>query len=399
MRRFIAAFSLAALTSSGLAMVTASPAAAAGPVGPRVININSAAGTVTTQEVGQPDQTFQLLPGEAGFRARGNSSKKWPKKPWGIVLTSDASLFGLPAGRSFRIQANYHDRSLLRNKVAFDLAAQMGGLEWTPHTKFAELILNGRYQGSYLVIEEIEYGGNRLPGANIIAEFAADGSSGNIDAGGLKSKPRFPEEGAGALMQTVIRNQVNPVYTNPGNWRNTIDGDSFIDFYLVREFTKDKDADFLFSNHFYSKPGDPKLYAGPVWDFDRSAGNEAGITTTSVAKPQGWWVRAHNKSAVDRRTHTPWHQRNWYNGLFQTDFRNAVCARWQQTAPIFASVAGGGVGSAAAELGAPVANQDRAMWGKSAVERPPSRGKWQKEVKYLSKWYQKRFRWMNANIC
>lgn len=394
MRRSIAAFTVTVLMASGLGLASASPASAAGPVGPRVIHVSGS--TLTTVQTGQPNQSFQMVE----FRARGNSSKKWPKKPWGVILASDASLFGLPAGRSFRLQANYHDRSLLRNKVSYDLGAQLSGLEWTPRTTFAELVLNGKYLGSYLVIEEIEFGGNRLQGANLIAEFAADASDGNRDAGGLKSKPRFPENGAGALMQWVINNQVNRVYQDPRNWRNYIDGDSFMDYYLMREFTKDKDADFLFSNHFYSKSGDPKLYAGPVWDFDRSAGNEKGITTTSVASPKGWWVRAHNKSAIDKRTHTPWHQKNWYNDLLATDFRNALCERWRQTAPIYANVAYGGVAWARTDLGdAAVANQDRRVWGRSNVERPPSRGAWSKEVKYLSSWYKKRFRWMNANIC
>lgn len=394
MRRSIAAFTVTVLMASGLGLASASPASAAGPVGPRVIHVSGS--TLTTVQTGQPNQSFQMVE----FRPRGNSSKKWPKKPWGVILASDASLFGLPAGRSFRLQANYHDRSLLRNKVSYDLGAQLSGLEWTPRTTFAELVLNGKYLGSYLVIEEIEFGGNRLQGANLIAEFAADASDGNRDAGGLKSKPRFPENGAGALMQWVINNQVNRVYQDPRNWRNYIDGDSFMDYYLMREFTKDKDADFLFSNHFYSKSGDPKLYAGPVWDFDRSAGNEKGITTTSVASPKGWWVRAHNKSAIDKRTHTPWHQKNWYNDLLATDFRNALCERWRQTAPIYANVAYGGVAWARTDLGdAAVANQDRRVWGRSNVERPPSRGAWSKEVKYLSSWYKKRFRWMNANIC
>jgi hypothetical protein len=394
MRRRIAAFTVAVITASGLGMVSASPAAAAGPVGPRVIHING--GTLTTVESGQPNQTF----GMSEFRVRGNSSDAWPKKPYGVVLSEDASLFGLPSGRTFRLQANYRDRSLLRNKVSFDLASQLSGLEWTPHTRFAELVLNGKYVGSYLIIEELETGGNRLQGANLIAEFAADAGVNNRDAGGLKSKPRFPEAGSGDLLRSVIANQVNPVYRDPGNWRNLIDGDSFVDYYLVREFTKDKDADFFFSNHYYSKPGDPKLYAGPVWDFDRSAGNEKGTTLTSVASPKGYWVRAHNKSAIDRRTHLPWHQNNWYNDLFRTDFRNAVCARWHQTAPVFANAAFGGVGAAVADLGGTaVANQDRAVWGRAKVERPPSRGKWIKEVRYLTKWYAKRFGWMNANIC
>lgn len=56
------------------------------------------------------------------------------------------------------------------------------------------------------------------------------------------------------------------------NYSNFIDIDSFIDFYIAEEFSKNVDVAFS-STRFYIK--DNKLYAGPVWDFDLSSGNAA----------------------------------------------------------------------------------------------------------------------------
>ena len=399
MRRYIAAIAAIVLTASGLTLVNASTATArARTLGPRVIHIDG--GTFTTVEAGAPNQAFSM----SEFRVRGNSSAAWPKKPYGVVFTSSQSPFGLPSGTSFRLQANYHDRSLLRNKVSYDLASRLSGLRWTPQSVFAELVLNGRYMGSYQLIQEIKIETNRVnipSSTGLIAEFGV----GRVDADGMRSEPKDPE--SGARMSTMIDQHVNPFIgrlRTDGNWQDSIDMDSFVDYYLIKEFTKDKDADFFFSNYYYTADvNDPtaKMFMGPVWDFDRSAGNEAGITRTTVAKPQGWWVRYHNKTAIDRITHLPEAKNNWYNRLVDKPaFRAALCARWQATAGEFNNVAYGGVSSAVGALGGPlVANNDRAVWGRSRVERPPSRGKWTKEVKYLRKWYKKRFRWMNANIC
>ena len=183
--------------------------------------------------------------------------------------------------------------------------------------------------------------------------------------------------------------------------------DSFVDHYLVREFTKDNDADFWASNFYYTADANnpaAKMFMGPVWDFDRSAGNEKSIMPTTVAKPKGWWVRYHNATAIDGRTHMPYAKLNWYNRLVtKPEFASALCARWRLNQAAFHDVGfGSGIPSAMAELGGPrVAKNDRKLWGRTAVGvvRPASRGSWKREVRTLQRWYQKRYVWMNATIC
>jgi len=400
MRRVISALTVFVLTVSGLSLIASPAAAAPTTLGPRVTRVSG--GTFTTT-AGGVTRSYAM----SEFRVRGHSSAAWPKKPYGVVFTSDQSPFGLPSGRAFRLLANYHDRSLLRNRVAFDLARQMNGLRWTPRSVFTELFVNGHYLGSYQLIEEIKIAPNRvnLAGANaLIAEF--DAFSGARDTDGMKTKPQDPENGT--LRNALIANHVNPflafLRANDPRWLNLIDMPSYVDYYLVREFTKDKDADFYFSNFYYTDDAynaNSRMFMGPVWDFDRSAGNEASITSSTVAKPTGWWVRYHNTTAVDRATHLEESRRNWYNRLTaRPDFRGQLCLRWRQKASVFQGVGYGGIDSAIGALGGPlVAANDRAVWGRSSVDRPRSRGKWKKEVKYLRKWYRKRFNWMNANIC
>lgn len=384
----------------GLGVVSAEPAAA-GPrrLGPNVVRVSH--GTFSAYVNGTLTGAFPM----SEFRVRGNSSAAWPKKSYGVVFAEPQTPFGMPGGRSFRLLANYHDRSLLRNKVSLDLAQRISVPRWTPHSVFAELFVNGTYRGSYQLTEEITASRVGLPPATgVVAEFAAD--AWRKDSDGMQSKAQDPE--IGSRIEALLANHVNPFLADlrrdGPDWQNRIDLASFVDYYLIREFTKDKDADFLFSNFYYtSDVNDPTadLVMGPTWDFDRSAGNEKGITTTTVAQPTGWWVRYHRRTPTDRATHMPWAQRNWYNRLVtKPAFNAAVCARWRETAPIFRDVASGGIAAAQADLGGQrVANNDRARWGGTAVERPPSRGTWRSEVRYLKHWYKKRYRWMNANVC
>ena len=59
---------------------------------------------------------------DAGIRGRGHSTWKWDKKPWRVKFDSGVSLFGLHKAKDWVLLANYSDKSLIRNVVAFDMA-------------------------------------------------------------------------------------------------------------------------------------------------------------------------------------------------------------------------------------------------------------------------------------
>ena len=57
------------------------------------------------------------------------------------------------------------------------------------------------------------------------------------------------------------------------HYKDYIDVDSFVDWYLVNEFSKNSDAIFQKSVFVYYDPADGKLRMGPNWDFDLAFGN------------------------------------------------------------------------------------------------------------------------------
>ena len=86
------------------------------------------------------------------IKGRGNYSwmSRKTKHPYNFKLDTKVNLLGIdsPKTKKWTLLANVNDPSLLRNKVAYDLAHQMGiGLD-SAHT---DVWLNGVYQGTYLL--------------------------------------------------------------------------------------------------------------------------------------------------------------------------------------------------------------------------------------------------------
>ena len=57
----------------------------------------------------------------------------------------------------------WYDRSLMKNKLAFDLFRAMGEDHWVPEVQLGDLSQDGTWQGIYLLAEAIEVGDHRLP--------------------------------------------------------------------------------------------------------------------------------------------------------------------------------------------------------------------------------------------
>ena len=57
-----------------------------------------------------------------GIRLRGNSTQNFPKKPFAVKLASKAKVLGMPKHKRWVLLANWMDRTMLRNSVAFEVA-------------------------------------------------------------------------------------------------------------------------------------------------------------------------------------------------------------------------------------------------------------------------------------
>jgi hypothetical protein len=100
---------------------------------------------------------------EMKIRGRGNST--WglhPKKPFQMKLSDKAEFLGMPNDKKWLFLAEYSDKTMLRNKISFEMG-YISNLDWTPQGRFAEVYINDEYNGTYNVTQKVEESDNRVP--------------------------------------------------------------------------------------------------------------------------------------------------------------------------------------------------------------------------------------------
>jgi spore coat protein CotH len=98
--------------------------------------------------------TFEDENHAVGARYRGDTSRWFPKKSWKIRFAA-TDRFGPGLGqRRLNLNAEYTDKSLLREYLAYDLLNRVGVL--ASQAEFARLEINGEYRGLFLQIEQVD---------------------------------------------------------------------------------------------------------------------------------------------------------------------------------------------------------------------------------------------------
>lgn len=223
--------------------------------------------------------------GTTGIRGRGNSTWKYPKKPYALKLDSKAGILGMPKHKRWVLLANWLDRTLLRNHISFRIAMQTG-LAWTPRGEFVEVILNGNHIGNYYLCEHIKVDENRvniheLEDMDVDGGFMMEIDTYYDEAYKFKSaKKQFPymfkdpdevNDSQFAYMRDFINNLEGALYDNDRfavrEYAEYLDVDSFVDWWISYELTGNTETKHPKSTYVHKDKGG-KLKAGPVWDFD-----------------------------------------------------------------------------------------------------------------------------------
>jgi hypothetical protein len=250
------------------------------------------------------------------IRGRGNSTWGAPKKPYQMKLDSKEKFLDMPKQKKWIFLAEYSDKSMLRNTLAFELG-YLSSLDWTPKSEFAEVYINGEYSGTYNVSEKVEEKSARVDigdegfllekDTNVQERVDPDDVYFNTSAYQgddviVIKEPSIDriDENDFAYEQDsrfiYIRDYINAFETvlfgdnfaDPINgYASYIDIDSFIDWFLINEIAKNVDAKNWSSIYFTHIPGE-KIKMGPLWDFDLGFGN---LDYSDAQHFEGWWVK------------------------------------------------------------------------------------------------------------
>lgn len=106
------------------------------------------------------------------MHGHGNSTWYENKKSWQIKLSEKASLLGMAPAKKWLLISNIKDPSMMRNKLFLDMAKDCG-LPGALSCEWADLYVNGEYQGLYLLSEKADIAPGRLEIGNLEAENKA----------------------------------------------------------------------------------------------------------------------------------------------------------------------------------------------------------------------------------
>ena len=221
---------------------------------------------------------FQAV--DVAVRGRGNVTWGFEKKPYTFKLQKKTDLLGHGKSKRYLLLANWMDRTLLRNDVAFE-AARRTSLSWTPSGEFVELYLNGEHLGNYWFGENIKVESSRL-NADVLLEadtyydaeyrfYSTYGYKPNTSSYGLPYGVKYPDDdemtsSVFTSIQSKVAETEAAIYDGASGYAGAIDSQSFADWYLVHELCWNAEPNHPKSCYFHYKNG--IMYAGPVWDFD-----------------------------------------------------------------------------------------------------------------------------------
>ena len=140
-------------------------------MGQQILKENAIWGNIALLDGNGEEQSVFSVPNSiyrATIKYRGASSySKFDKKQYRIKFYKNkkdsakkVSLAGMGANSEWILNGPYLDKTLIRNKLVYDLARELNG--WAPDTRFVELFVDGEYQGVYLAVEPVTNGESRL---------------------------------------------------------------------------------------------------------------------------------------------------------------------------------------------------------------------------------------------
>ncbi len=336
-----------------------------------------------------------LQDAEMKIRGRGNST--WflhPKKPFQMKLSDKYEMLGMPEDKKWLFLAEYSDKTMLRNTIVFEMG-YLSNLDWTPKSEFAEVYLNQEYSGTYNITQKVEEDGDRvaLGDTGFLLEIdqldRLDPDDVYFETNEFLINIKEPELANADAQYTYIKSLITQFETAlfsssyrdaDSGYRRFIDMDSFVDWYLINEITRNQDSRLYSSIFLNVIPGEP-IKMGPLWDFDLAFGN---VDYSDSRYTQGFHVRYNA----------------WYNRMFSDPVFIAVLKERFAFFRNNQQLILGKIDDYAEKLAfAQQQNDDK--WqtlGNYVWPNPVVFDTYEEEVAHLKSWYSERMDWLESEF-
>lgn len=250
-----------------------------------------------------PEVTTQIR-----IRVRGNTSRKFEKKSYSVKTihssgeNKNVSLMGMEADHDWALHGPFLDKTLIRNYVGMNISGEL--MDYAPDVRFCEVVLNGNYEGVYVMMETVSRGEGRIeiekPNRirNVSGYIIELDNTSSVPDTGMDNFTKYSQKlrknaffnicypGEDSLTTEIkeyIEKDVSrfekALYSfdydtaDYGYW-NYIDMDEFVDYFILMEVFLQHDTGNL-STYFYK--GVNGRYKPCVWDFNNSLENISSI--------------------------------------------------------------------------------------------------------------------------
>lgn len=292
--------------------------------------------------------------GRINIEIRGSASQVLSKKQFGLstlmsdnISNNNVSLLGMPADNDWILNGLGFEPGLIRDYLCYNLSRRIG--QYASRTMFCEVVINGSYNGLYVLEEKIKQGSGRvnvtkidpldnsypkLTGGYIIKADKTTGGdpvawtmssfSGNNDIAFIHEYPN--PESVTMKQHLYIQSEFEKLKNTAlsGNtsfnegYPSVIDIPSFVDHMIINELGSNADA-YQFST-FYHKDRDGKLRAGPIWDLNLTFGYDLAIWGFDRSKTDNWQFSNGDNEGP----------RFWRDLFNNSNFKCCLSRRWNQ---------------------------------------------------------------------
>ena len=235
------------------------------------------------------------------YRSRIHEDLQLGKNAYSVLFNDDISLLDSPAGKTWEFYTNTSEKTMLHNQTAFYLGS-MSALEYTPRFYHVNLLMNGRYYGTYLMGEDLEVSEGRVNVGSdgfllgIGASFSGPAFSTSYleRAVSVIAPSASQSESSVDYISNFVTTAENALFSSDftdasSGWQKYMDIDSFVDWYLINEISKNENGAFR-NNCMMNLTRGGKLKMGPLWDFEKAFSVDSS-PNGFVIKDVNWYAR------------------------------------------------------------------------------------------------------------
>lgn len=374
--------------------------------------------------------------GNIGIELRGATSSGYPQRPYNIETRDEigtnlnVSLVDMPEENDWVMLSNYNDKSFIRNVLAMHLFERMGN--YAPRLTLCEVLLNESYQGVYAFGEKLKRDPNRVD----IAKLKPEDNAGDSITGGyilqlnyhndqnswlLNYHPidhpdfdvhmvyEYPKwdvisEPQKQYIAEYVDSMETAIYSSEFDdpnvgFRNYLDIESFIDYFLLNEVSRNNDG-FKKSRFFFKDKNSNggKFKAGPPWDFDWAWKNLYTCSIFENTVGEGW---AHLINDCFTDNYSP----GWYIRLLQdSTFSSHLRCRYNEYRADFLNMEYiENFVDSISILVAEAQSRHYQKWPFLGIETGspevgPLPSSYQGELDFLLDWIEIRLQWLDENL-